>query len=493
MSSSTWQQKFREQIAGLEDIYRSEQPGISLVAYALREGRIADGDYLEWASENYSLPWMVSAFFSEREPSAELLTRVKYPWKSELIPIGEWDGHLIVACLEKPEETSLTKNMIFVLAPYEGMVGWWDRFQAMAPEATAGEEVPDGMAALGAPSLSEAAPEGFGDAEAAPLKLDFSSAKPLISEKPADVIEAEVVAEEATPAAASNAPITSLDSLENALEGFEKTITRIGVPVTAEAKPVLEAKPAAAESKKAILQPKPTTPPKLSKLEPVAAPAGAPPVSQKPTAPPPFAPPVMSDEEPVTYFMDRTATRQGTPSVEPSSPLPPLPMKTAQAVIGDACILPQIAQASPEFTGLIENLCGQLKAHYQECALFSVTPDATFLRPFMWSGGFQAPPPDMKIALGSASVFNIAVTTEKAYHGYVVPNPINDQAFALLGFAHAPPHVTLVPLIFRNQLIGVLMATGEAHCAELPILRWVEKLSKQFMREIGGEQVAAAA
>lgn len=538
MSSSTWQQKFHEEIAGLEDIYRSEQPGISFLAFALREGRFSDGDYLEWASENYSLPWMVSAFFSEREPSAELLIRIKYPWKSELFPIGEWDGHLIVACLEKPEETSLTKNMIFVLTSFEAMVDWWERLQSMAPDAVAGEEVPDGMAGLGAPSMNESAPDGFGDAAAAPLKLDFSSAKPLIVEKPAESdapasdwsasSEAETpVAEQAasgTAQPAAAAQITSLDSLELALDGFEKTITKIGIAPTDTAKkeepankilvntkpttkPILEAtqiteqKPVelkAAEPKKSILQPKPNTPPKLSKLEPVATKPGAPkpttpPPSQKPTAPPPFTPPVMSDEEPVTYFMDRTATRQGTPSVEPSSPLPPLSLHVAPAVVGDTCILPQIAAANPEFAGMLENLCGQLKAHYQECVVFAITPDATFLKPFMWSIGIQAPPPDSKIALGSASVFNIAVSTERAYHGYIVPNPINDQAFAILGFPHAPQHATLVPLIFRNQIIGVLMATGEAHCAELPILRWVEKLTKQFMKEMGGEQAALAA
>jgi hypothetical protein len=96
MSSSTWQDHFKEQLVGLEPPREG-----SFLEMALSEGRITEKDYLQWASETHSIPMVSPQFFIEMQPDPALLEKASLPWRSTFFPVAEWDGHLIVAGLEQ--------------------------------------------------------------------------------------------------------------------------------------------------------------------------------------------------------------------------------------------------------------------------------------------------------------------------------------------------------------------------------------------------------
>lgn len=134
MSSSTWQDHFKEQLVGLEPPREG-----SFLELALAEGRIKEKDYLEWASQTQLLPVLSMNYFTEASPSEDLLQKVNLPWRSTFFPVHHWDGHLIVAGLENPG--NLPPHCSFVLAPREGLALWWDKIS----EHAAPLEGPDGI------------------------------------------------------------------------------------------------------------------------------------------------------------------------------------------------------------------------------------------------------------------------------------------------------------------------------------------------------------
>lgn len=137
MSSSTWQEFFKDRLLGLEP----PRDGSFLEA-ALSEKRFSEDEYLKWASRHLLLPLLDGRFFTEHDADATLLKRAPLKWTSCLLPVHEWDGVLIVAGLEKPDD--LPSGAVFVLAAPSDMTHWWE---TLAPQTTAGSpiETPEGI------------------------------------------------------------------------------------------------------------------------------------------------------------------------------------------------------------------------------------------------------------------------------------------------------------------------------------------------------------
>lgn len=64
------------------------------------------------------------------------------------------------------------------------------------------------------------------------------------------------------------------------------------------------------------------------------------------------------------------------------------------------------------------------------------------------------------IDLSSASIFRIVKQTKLPYHGYVVANPINDSFFQTWNKGKTPQHVTIVPVLYEQNLVGMLLGTA---------------------------------
>jgi hypothetical protein len=129
MSQPLWKQHFTQPISGYDPI---EAQGLSELGYGLRNRQIPEDEYLDWAREKFELPSLEPQFFQSQSAPVQLFARLKevYSWGPECLPLGEWDQHLLVACLEKPTDLPPELKPIFLLAPVHGLMEFWSQLQS---------------------------------------------------------------------------------------------------------------------------------------------------------------------------------------------------------------------------------------------------------------------------------------------------------------------------------------------------------------------------
>jgi hypothetical protein len=121
-------------------------PSASLIE-AIAEGHISELDYLTWACENYEQPVLNISFFSSPlAPKQELWHKWRnaFAWSATCLPVGEWDGHLIIGSLEAvslPSELSA----ISVFSPSSALRQLWNQWSQMnVLQSSAYKTVPEG-------------------------------------------------------------------------------------------------------------------------------------------------------------------------------------------------------------------------------------------------------------------------------------------------------------------------------------------------------------
>ncbi|HRO68555.1 MAG TPA: hypothetical protein PL182_13370, partial [Pseudobdellovibrionaceae bacterium] len=335
MSSSTWQDHFKEQLVGLEPPREG-----SFLEMALAEGRITEKDYLQWASEAHLIPLVSAQFFTETSPA--LLEKASLPWRSTFFPVAEWDGHLIVAGLERPPQ--LPPSCSFVLAPREGLSLWWEKLA----EHSRPLEGPDGI------DLN------LGSGSEADLPLESAAGPaPTLSFAGVSVIAPVAAASEEVPAPAETVVSES--------------------PSDAPVIPIMES----AES-----------------VEPVSDVAIEP--------------------------MEQTQTRTFIsldPAPIPAAPKQPVVLKNNPTL--EKHSLSEVFIETAAYKSDVQKSLTSLAGAYPKIMFLVLDESRKNLIPLLWSESFKAPPALHKIPLGSASIFEIVASTEKPFHGPVIPNEIN--------------------------------------------------------------------
>jgi|GEM_PF-3885435 len=170
MSEPSWKEHFSQPISGYDPV---EAQGLSELGYALLHTQIDEQEYLTWARKHFELCSVDVNFFQKNPPPIALLSRLKevYPWGPEIMPVAEWDGHVIILALEKPQiPVPPELKPILLLAPVSSLNPYWEIcLQSI-------EQSPDQSLSLEAPE-SEAL-EGISlDPPSAVTTLDFSSLK----------------------------------------------------------------------------------------------------------------------------------------------------------------------------------------------------------------------------------------------------------------------------------------------------------------------------
>jgi hypothetical protein len=127
MSQVSWKEHFTQEISGYDAL---EAQGLSELGFALRHRQIPEHQFLEWARETYEAASVEIQFFETHPAPKELFEKWKdsYAWGPECLPIGEWDDHLIVACLEKPADIPAELKPIILIAPIQGLLKYWNEY-----------------------------------------------------------------------------------------------------------------------------------------------------------------------------------------------------------------------------------------------------------------------------------------------------------------------------------------------------------------------------
>lgn len=123
-----WFNHFNALLEGFEAQKRTESPDYPLLVQALKEKYIPEADYFQWAKNHYELPVLNPEFFDTVTATNFWFThKTAYPWNNYLLPVGEWDRHLLVACLEKPENFPENLKPIFVLCSPSALEDFWSK------------------------------------------------------------------------------------------------------------------------------------------------------------------------------------------------------------------------------------------------------------------------------------------------------------------------------------------------------------------------------
>ena len=146
MEPLSWMQKF--QISPQEQETWTLKPGQSALCYALEKGFVEEKTLLQWASQHHGVGILPESYFSSHTPPTNLLE--KYKHVDTCVPIGEWEGLLIVAALLPSEELTEALKKIdprpvqLVLCGFTALQTWRN---------AKGEEVKDRL--LPAPSSAK--------------------------------------------------------------------------------------------------------------------------------------------------------------------------------------------------------------------------------------------------------------------------------------------------------------------------------------------------
>jgi hypothetical protein len=209
--------------------------------------------------------------------------------------------------------------------------------------------------------------------------------------------------------------------------------------------------------------PKPATPDVLAKPTVTAksvAPTTQPPVA----APPKMAPPP-------------TIANATAPTVKP----PPKP----QSAPPQPKARPQATQPPPKMELEEELKLCFAKAYqsYRNLMILKLNDNAVI--PFRWDPSYKNPKALETIELNQASVFKIAAKSQKPFHGAISPNEINSQFLDNWFGGHTPTYLTIIPLFFERDCVGLLLGAADEELDRKDSLQLMESTAHKVEANFG--------
>lgn len=500
MSQNTWFEHFKEQLQGLTEAYESSGSALSLLGYALKEKRLSSEEYLKWAVTHHQLPKLQSRFFTETLLSQEMFAKwaTHYRWSAECLPVAEWDGSLIVVCLQPPQDFPSFPTAVLVLTELENIEKAWDYFHpraAAAPaEATvvaaATPDMPQGMDLSATTQAPKKASDSFSfedlgvtaDSDASEstdsgVELSGEDGENKEESNPDDALAGlfdgpTIVKLEAV----GGSPLEKTVVLEKTATAPTPTVelkTTTPAPVLT---PTTEATVSGLTglSKIAPPEPPPSTAPKLEATQPTIPVAT--PVAKMPAGSPP-PPPAEVD------LSEESFANKKIPVVaRPAGVAKPIVNPVAS---GHFSLEKIKKKNSGTINDRIKEVLSEMKIYFEKSMILTLDEQETQLVAFAWDENFKGiKDTSMRFPLKTPSIFNIVVSTQKPYHGYVSLNEINERFFDDWNQGVVPDHVTITPLIVQEKMVGLLIGFADKTAYNKISLTLAEKLSGDFVKDL---------
>lgn len=466
--SEHWSQRFA--ISGKELVQANfELNSTAGLAWCLMHGRIPEPEYLDWAMTQYNLPSITGDYFAA-PPDEVFWSRFKdlYPWSPTLIPVAEWQGTLMIACLEPPIDFKLKIPHQFVLASVRNLFLLWNQHspptnsqpnpESQTPTTSSIKfELPENLVTAGgaetATGKPEVGPEGF------VLQSNVPAIEKL-APKPAELIDL-------------------------APEGFSLN------PQVSEAAAAAPAAQAPAAHKGFVFRP--PAPPARAQEKPVK-PAQTPPPLPAEIEPADEEEQMMSDDTGIRYDGALFATAEShhvhrlhEVEEEPEADLPsPDPEKgdtflesSDNTLFGQASVSERTLNSATTIDDLgAVTLANILKLF--EGGMILIFKDGEIL-PWKWTDLLtgSANASLNALSLATPSIFRIVATTQLPYHGRVAKSAINDRFFQAFFKGEYPAHVTVVPALYEKQLVGMLLGIARAPVAYIGVLSQLQQLADE--------------
>ena len=457
-TADNWREQFKISPAELGKWQASVKNGEDPLHWALVNGRLSENEYYDWAMERFQLPMVTPEFFTI--PVDDVFwNRIKNmgKWHMGLIPHAEWDGVLLIGCVEPPRAFTYKGEYRFVLTSARSLQMLWmslhaaemreeqkktettavpakrEKPQAPKKKAEPKLDLPDGFAAAAIAEEEDAslsgtdfgavsnvdAPEGLSNS-----RFDFDSKSNSEVSEPA-APEFDLPDGMGAPTFNHTNPILA--------EPRAHTTPAMPMPAAEEAEIVTSVT-------RNPLQ-------ELEELTPVKARVPELPIEPEPQ--------VEVDEE---EEFEQPRTRQ-MDAVEDMKALPLSGAESAEDLANRA-----VANTLKSF----------------DAGMFLITR-GNELRPFKWSPNLDSPRNATlpAVELSTPSIFRIVAKTLRPYHGRVAPSSVNDRFFDCYYDGQDPVSVTVVPVVHDRKLIGMIMGLAGVEMNYKSTLQTMEALADE--------------
>ena len=416
--------------------------------WAFESGRLQPEDYFGTLCSESSIPRLKSKFF-EAPPDQMFWDNVKHegPWAAGFFPLSAWDDVLIIGTYFADVNLNLTRKARLVLCEPIALNRHAKHF------------------------LSKAAPSE-------PIKSDTHSA--AVIQAPVVLTSYERPFDPASILSHSEEPNTDLESLNEELPTEDKPEAPQGLildfAVTEAApSPVLatETRESEASPSEALAQNRP------SHEAPALETSSEEWVTPQAATPPPLKPKTAEEVGPITQPVATSETTSSFKlSQEQLTKLFSIPLNQLEPVHLDEC---------RNLDALGAQSLLQTSITFQGTMLLLMKPSDTGvdrLTPWKWNDLLlsikrnQTDPID----LSTPSLFSIVQRTSKPFHGPVTDSAVSRKFFNDFYRGQKPSHITLVPLIADQKLIGMLLGSTDGRIENRQSLRLMERLAAHFSR-----------
>lgn len=430
-------------------------PEIPLSYWCLKEALIPVQSFMTWAQEKHQLPCLNHSFLKEESHLRSTWKQFKDVgiWNEWLVPVGYWENILFIGCVEPPPELQLSFPVQYVLLSYQDIESLWQFYQK--PQDSSSVEI-------SSPAPRDDSSDPFSALEQE-LTATLSADKPKTSKE-------------------ENSEITVLPELpeENFLtqdspdlESFDQTSSEVVMPEGLDI------------SLSAITTTKSQTATQEASSEPaleVDGPAGfdfeKDPFSEKENTPPPIPSESHLELEvyPDTGPIDLEKLELTQQQEEENTSSPP-PLGSNENATNDNSINIQ--------NDVIGGIFTELQNHFTHSLFLRLQQNK--LVPEIWSLNWK-PKNKEHVPLKEPSLFRIVTQSKHPFHGKPHPSPVNDQFFQNweggFGDKGYPEHITAVPVIYNEELLGVLCLAGPKECNNLNHLSLAEAAAKNLSQHL---------
>lgn len=491
-----WAIHFKIQPDKLESVRAALPAGASFLHACIEAGLINEDLYITWAKNHYKLPTLKATFFSQ-PPNLEFINRYRNDFPKYTIPILENEGTIFIACLEPVAEFTFRQPIQWILAPYSKLKAW-----AQIDIAEPKEELSqvnfvipsnplNGTVMAPIPKPDTSAPAINEDSHKAPTnppedidfsKMEIPETKINISAPASDnpfEVKLDVAAEmENSFSVIAPLPTEPEPDAAIAPDGL--------VFPTPKEQPTLKAQPVPLTLTQDNIA---TNIPNLPEAPPrddlnFSFSGAVPKMPVMPATPPPSVKPAAArPASNLTAKMIREDIAKSSFGV-PTPPPPPAPeVDETPEIIHSEVAKQTLNKDAPQMA------FSQMKVFFNQSMIFLFEDQK--LKPWKQDGTWvKAPHVSDEIDLSTPSIFRIVAETKKPYHGHVIPNPINDAFFNAWNQGNYPEHITMCPLIVKNQLVGMIIGGTTKDKSKTINLDTMERIAQSLASDLQASKAA---
>jgi hypothetical protein len=394
------------------------------------------------------LPILANSFFEKHRPSLDVFLKWQSAanWSSHFMPLYHWDDVLFVGCSQGiRQKVNTDQKVVYVFCESEMLSQLWEEYQS--PTVL--------MQAKHQPKISS-------------IDLEIANEKTVVGKMLSD----NQPAEQAQDRTVVSAPAP----VEDMPEGISPS-----------ANMVPSATPQSASFDDLGLSSEEETPGEAAAAESPLAMEDSPleglDLSASPTV-------VLTPSLPATPVLEEKQIEE--PAEEPivEEEAPPVETKVTKTFTNITSITS--TSASPE--QVFQMVFKDMSHNFKKTMLLMKQGEQ--IVPWKWDDNFEKSNPEHKktaMSLAIPSPFRIVYRSQKSYHGYIVPNDLNDKFFAEWNGSQNPDHLTLSPILIDDVVVGMILGIGDKSANNKTCLLQTEHMAEAVAKKIKAQPGIAKA